>query len=139
MTAATFLDENDNYNRYFCIGHVNSNIFVQWFRTSSSAFTSSLVSRNFCEYESTVYFRVHIRIWKKFSFVFRENGKSKKKILSHCLSLQLIIFFSFIGLPPGLSIRLYSIITIFTSKSFSWNLLMSCNQSIFRPICKVWI
>jgi len=38
------MDENDDYNRYFRIGHVNSNILVQWFHTSSFAFSSAFVS-----------------------------------------------------------------------------------------------
>ncbi len=86
------MDKNDNYNRYFHIWHVKSNIFIQWFCMSSSTFTSALVSRNFREYGSTVYFRVQIWIWKKFSFVFCENGKSGKKILSHCLNNRYLKF-----------------------------------------------
>jgi len=54
--AATFLDENDNYNRYFCIGHVNSNIFVQGFCTSSFAFTSGLFREIFASTEALFIF-----------------------------------------------------------------------------------
>ena len=50
------LDKNYDYNRYFRIGHVNSNIFVQWFRTSSSAFSSALFRETFAITEPLLFF-----------------------------------------------------------------------------------
>jgi hypothetical protein len=54
-------------------------IFVQWFGTSSFAFTSGFVSQNFCEYGSPVYFRVQIRLRKSVCFIFCETQNCVKK------------------------------------------------------------
>jgi len=96
---AIFVTGNGNYNSlfskifkifdYFCTVVPYFKYFRVIFVNSSFAFTSAFVSQNFREYGTTVYFRVQIWIRKKFCFIFRENGKSGKKILSHCLTYQI--------------------------------------------------
>ncbi len=89
---AILVTGNGNYNLLFSIIFKIFDYFctvVPYFWVilvnSRFEFTSTFVSQNFCEYGTTVYFRVQIRIRKKFCFVFCKNGKSGKKILSHCL------------------------------------------------------
>jgi len=99
---AIFVTGNGNYNSlfskiyqifdYFCTVVPYFEYFWVIFVNSSFAFSSAFVSRVPQSTEPLYFFRVQIRIWKKNRFVFRKNGKSGKKILSHCLNPILNIY-----------------------------------------------
>ena len=74
------LDENYDYNRYFCIGHVNSNIFVQWFRTSSSAFTSALFHEIFASTEALFIFGFKFEYETNLVSSFAKTENTEKKV-----------------------------------------------------------
>jgi len=79
---------NGNYNRYFRIGHVNSNIFVQWFRTSSSAFTSALFRETFAITEPLLFFD------QKSNFGTRTMSKLAKDENPEIKSFRIALFLS---------------------------------------------
>jgi len=89
-----FLDKNYDYNRYFCIGRVNSNIFVQWFRTSSSAFTSALFRKTFASTEALFIFGFKFKYETNLvsSFAKTENPEKKSFRIALCHSEITLIF-----------------------------------------------
>jgi len=100
LTAADWrrpIDGDCNYNllpsllykifNYFSYSGPYSHSFEVIFVNSSFAFTTAFVSQNFCEYGSTVLFRVQIRLRKLDRFVFGETQKSRNSFLLHCLTI----------------------------------------------------
>ncbi len=75
---------------YFCIVVLYFEYFRVIFVNSSFAFTSAFVLRNFCEYGSTVFFRVQIWVRKLVCFVFRETQKCVKKYI--CIALLHMLY-----------------------------------------------